>query len=72
MASQGSSSNEVLTLISDVTDQDVVSEDVNVHYEKVTLPSGKMVTKCLFCDKICNVVLPILPVEPKIQIFFFI
>ena len=35
-----------------MTDQDVVSEDVNVHYEKVTLPSGKMVTKCLFCDKI--------------------
>jgi hypothetical protein len=52
MASQGSSSNEVLTLISDVTDQDVVSQDVNVHYVKVTLPSGKMVTKCLFCDKI--------------------
>ena len=35
-----------------MTDPDVVSEDVNVHYEKVTLPSGKMVTKWLFCDKI--------------------
>ena len=45
LLSQGSSINEVLTLISDVTDQDVVSEDVNVHYEKVTFPSGKMVTK---------------------------
>ena len=34
-----------------MTDQGVVSEDVNDHYVIVTLPNGKMVTKCLFCDE---------------------
>ena len=48
---QDNSSNDVSTLISEVTDQEVVIEDVNLQYVKVTLPSGKTVTKCLFCDK---------------------
>ena len=48
---QDNSSNDVSTLISEVTDQEVVIEDVNLQHVKVTLPSGKTVTKCLFCDK---------------------
>ena len=45
------SSNDVSTLISEVTDQEVIIEDVNLQHVKVTLPIGKTVTKCLFSDK---------------------
>ena len=48
---QDNSSNDVSTLISEVTDQEVVIEDVNLQHVKVTLPSGETVTKCLFSDK---------------------
>jgi hypothetical protein len=34
-----------------VNDQEVFIEDVNLQYVKVTSPSGKTVTKFLFCDK---------------------
>ena len=36
---QDNSSNDVSTLISEVTDQEVVIEDVNLQYVKVTLPT---------------------------------
>ena len=48
---QDNSSNDVSTLIYEVTDQEIVIEDVNLQHVKVTLPSGETVTKCLFCDK---------------------
>ena len=48
---QDNSSNDVSTLISEVNDQEVFIEDVNLQYVKVTLPSGKTVTKFFFCDK---------------------
>ena len=52
MSSQGTPSTEVLSLISDVTEPDEVSEDVNAYFEKVTLPeTGKTVYKCSFCEK---------------------
>jgi len=52
MTSQGSSSIEVFNLISDVTEPDEVSDDVNTYFQKVTLPeTGKTVYKCSFCEK---------------------
>ena len=44
-------SNEMLTLISDVTDQEAVIEDVNSYYVKSTSPHDRTTEKCLFCEK---------------------
>ena len=44
MNSQGTPSTEILSLISDVTEPDEVSGDVNAYFQKMTLPeSGKTV-----------------------------
>ena len=52
MNSKGSSSAEVLSLISDVTDPDEISDDVNTYCQKVTLPeTWKTVPKCSICEK---------------------
>ena len=42
-------SNEILTLISDVIDQEAVVEDVNSYYVKYTSPHDRTTEKCLFC-----------------------
>ena len=44
-------SNEILSLISDVTDQEAVVEDVNSYYVKYTSPHDRTTEKCLFCEK---------------------
>ena len=52
MNSQGTPSTEVLSLISDVTEPDEVSGDVNAYFQKITFPeTGKTVYKCSFCEK---------------------
>ena len=52
MNSQGTPSTEVLSLISDVTEPDEVSIDVNAYFQKITFPeTGKTVYKCSFCEK---------------------
>ena len=52
MNSQGIPSTEVLSLISDVTEPDEVSGDVNAYFQKITFPeTGKTVYKCSFCEK---------------------
>ena len=44
MSSQGTPSTEVLNFISDVTETDEVSGDVNAYFQKMTLPeTGKTV-----------------------------
>ena len=52
MNSQGTPSTEVLGLISDVTDPDEISDDINTYFQNITLPeTGKTVYKCSFCEK---------------------
>ena len=45
------SSEVAVTLISDVTDQEAVSENVDSYYVKTTSPYDRTTEKCLFCDK---------------------
>ena len=53
MNSQGIPSTEVLSLISDVTEPDEVSGDVNAYFQKITFPeTGKTVYKCSFVKKV--------------------
>ena len=42
-----SSSSEIVTLISDVTDQEAVSEEVNSYYVKTNSPYDRTTEKCL-------------------------
>ena len=52
MNSQGTPSTEVSSLISDVTDPDEISDDINTYFQSVTLPeTEKTVYKCSFCEK---------------------
>ena len=52
MTSQGTPSTEVLSLISDVTDPDEISDDINTYFQKLISPeTGKTTYKCLFCEK---------------------
>jgi len=52
MTSQGTPSTEVLSLISDVTEPDEISDDVNAYFQKLISPeTGKTTYKCLFCEK---------------------
>ncbi len=46
-----STSNEIVTLISDLTDHEAVSEDVNSYYLKTTSPNDETTEKCLYCNK---------------------
>ena len=51
MTSQGTPSTEVLSLISDVTEPDEISDDVNAYFQKLISPeTGKTTYKCLFCE----------------------
>ena len=46
------SRSEVLSLISDATESDEVTCDVNAYFLKMSLPeTGKTVYKCSFCEK---------------------
>ena len=52
MTSQGTPSTEVFSLISDVTEPDEISDDVNAYFQKLISPeTGKTTYKCLFCEK---------------------
>ena len=54
MNSQESSSNDVTSQITDISDQEVISDDVNTvntYFHKVTSDTGKVLYKCSFCDR---------------------